>query len=227
MSLHIPPGVPEWGVLVHIGTAGIGLVAGCVAILAPKGRPVHRAAGSVFVLAMLTTSAIAAWLAALIPQRGVVVGAVVLFYLVASAWMTARRPEGRVGRFEVAAMAAIFAAAGVSLLFGLQTAAAPGGRLDGYPPQPLYALAGIAAFAGLLDLSVILRGGVSGVARTTRHLWRMSLALLYAAVSFLGQQKSFPDWVQGSPALYVLPAAILALMLFWLVRVRVSRTSPA
>jgi len=51
----------------------------------------------------------------------------------------------------------------------------------------------------------------------------MCVALLIASFSFfLGQQQVFPASVRGSPLLFVPEIAILAVMIFWLVRVRFS-----
>jgi hypothetical protein len=61
------------------------------------------------------------------------------------------------------------------------------------------------------------------VARISRHLWRMCFAFFIATGSFfLGQQDVLPEAVRGSPILFVLAFAPIALMLFWFVRVRFS-----
>ena len=54
-----------------------------------------------------------------------------------------------------------------------------------------------------------------------RHIWRMGLALLIAALSlFIGQPKVFPPGLRGAPVMFVPEAAVLALTVFWLVRIR-------
>jgi len=74
--------------------------------------------------------------------------------------------------------------------------------------------------AGLGDLRVLLRG-ISGRRRIARHLWRMCFGWFIATGSFfLGQQQVFPAWLRGSPALLVPALLPLALLIFWLVRVR-------
>ncbi len=68
---------------------------------------------------------------------------------------------------------------------------------------------------------MIRRGGISGNPRIARHLWRMCAALFIATGSFfLGQQKVMPEWMQGSPLLFVPALAPLVLMIFWLIRIR-------
>jgi hypothetical protein len=74
---------------------------------------------------------------------------------------------------------------------------------------------------------LILRGGISGAQRITRHLWRMCVALFIAAASlFLGQPNVFPASVRGSFILFVPEVAVLGLMIFWLIRVRFTRRVP-
>ncbi|MEO7690798.1 MAG: hypothetical protein ABIS51_16060 [Sphingomonas sp.] len=84
-------------------------------------------------------------------------------------------------------------------------------------------MAAIVAFAAALNLKVILRGGITGTPRIARHIWRMCTALFNAAASFfLGQQKIMPVSIRGSFFLMVPPLAALGVMVFWLVRVRVT-----
>ena len=84
--------------------------------------------------------------------------------------------------------------------------------------------AAIFALAAGLDLNLIRRGGVAGVPRLARHLWRMCTALFIAAGAFFfGQQRVMPEFVQGSPWLVLPPRATLALMAFWLVRLRLAK----
>jgi hypothetical protein len=68
---------------------------------------------------------------------------------------------------------------------------------------------------------MLMRGGIFGVHRVARHLWRMCFALFIASGSFfLGQQKVMPAAIQGSPFLYISAFLPLLLLIFWLVRVR-------
>jgi hypothetical protein len=70
---------------------------------------------------------------------------------------------------------------------------------------------------------MILRGGLSGSARIARHLWRVSAALTIASGSFfLGQQRIMPASMRGSSWLFVPVIAPLLLMVFWLIRVRLT-----
>ena len=68
---------------------------------------------------------------------------------------------------------------------------------------------------------MLLRGGVFGTQRITRHLWRMCFGLWIAAGSvFLARQQLFPAFLRNTGALYFLTALPLVMMIFWLVRIR-------
>ncbi|HLZ82948.1 MAG TPA: hypothetical protein VKQ54_05230 [Caulobacteraceae bacterium] len=232
MILHTPPGSPAVvGVAaaailtLHIGGGVTGILSGATALLAPKGGPTHRAAGHVFFVSMLIMSGIGTLVSPFLPQWSNVGPGAFTFYLVATAWMTVRRPEGQVGRFEVGALVLAWSAAAMGVGLGLVAARSPKG-LEGYSPMFFFIFASLPALAGALDLGVIRRGGVSGARRIARHLWRMSVALFVAAGSlFLGQPKVFPHWLRGSPIMFAPEIAILALMIFWLVRLRAPKAA--
>jgi uncharacterized membrane protein len=206
----------------HIGGGSIAILSGAAAITVAKGEHLHRLFGTIFVAAMLTMATAAVCLATLIGQRGNILAGSFAFYFVVSAWMTVRRKDGVVGRYETFALLVPLAIAAVAFTFGLWAAASPKG-LDGYGPVLYFVFAGLAALAGALDLRVVLRGGLSGVQRIARHLWRMSFAFFIAAGSFfIGQQKVMPAFMHGSRILLALGLAPLALMVFWLIRVRIG-----
>jgi hypothetical protein len=216
--------------IVHIGAGCLGILSGFAAVSVHKGGRLHRGLGTVFVLAMLTTSALAVYLALFVPPiaRGgappsasASVG-ILTFYLAATAWMAVRRKEAGVGPFEYGALAGAVAVAGALVFFGLHSASIPKERLQGFPAR-YYVFASFAAFGAVLDLKVILRRGISGAPRIARHLWRMCFALFFAAAFFfLGQQQVLPAFLRGSPVLFVPALAPLVLMIFWLWRVRLT-----
>jgi uncharacterized membrane protein len=227
MILHVPPGSPALirdaaaAILaLHVGGGVAGVFSGFTALLARKGGLLHRTAGKVFFVSMLIMSGIGTVVSPFLPNwSNVVMG--LFFYLVATAWMTVRRPAGAVGRFEIGALLFAWGAAATGVLLGLWAAASPGGRLAGDPPLVFFIFASFPALAGSQDLRVIRRGGVMGAQRIARHLWRMSVALFIAAGSlFLGQPKLFPHWLRGSPIMFAPELVIIVLMIFWLLRVR-------
>ena len=214
-----------WKILLilHPSAGAVGLVSGAATLSVRKGGWLHQTLGTTFFLAMLTMSGLGAILAVLVTSRISIAVGVLTFYLTATAWATVRRAPGRCGRFEIVAALGACGAAAACILLGVWAARSPGGLLDGQPALPTLVFGGIAALAAALDCKMILRGGVFGALRITRHLWRMCMALLIAALSFfLGRQQAFPKALQGSPILMIPEIAIVAVMIFWLARVRLS-----
>ena len=97
--------------------------------------------------------------------------------------------------------------------------------MGGFPAPAYYVLGGLIALAAALDLRVIRKGGVAGVPRIARHLWRMCVAFFIATSSlFFGQQDVLPQALRDTPILLlVLGFGPLAAMLYWLVRIRFAR----
>ena len=208
---------------IHIGGGTVALGAGAAALLFRKGGRAHAKAGTWFLAAMLVLFVSGAGMAAALALWNVALGALFGIYLVATSWAAARRRDGRAGRFELTALLAAAAIAILDLLLGLLATSSASGRLFGYPPGPYYGFAAIAALAAALDLNFILRRPVTLARRLARHLWRMCAALLFTAFSFfVGQQKIMPAAWHGAFWLWLPPLAVLAAMIFWLVRVRLS-----
>src|SRR6202521_6411596 len=95
----------------HISAGIVGIASGAAAMSFRKGSARHGLAGKVFVVAMLTLAASAVYLALMKHQLGNVLGGTFTFYLVATAWMTARRGDGETGIFDWGALV-------ISLLVG-------------------------------------------------------------------------------------------------------------
>jgi hypothetical protein len=88
---------------------------------------------------------------------------------------------------------------------------------------PLFIFGVIALMAGVGDLRMIRAGGIQGIPRLKRHLWRMSVALFIAAASFfLGPVRRIPEPLR-IPALRLLPLVVLVIMTYWLWRFRRKR----
>ena len=225
---RLPANAPWWmfalvvtGLALHIGAGSFAILGGYVAAFARKGARLHRFSGNLFVLSMAAMALMAVFLAIWIHQKANIIGGLLVFYLVGTAWMAVRRKPRSTGRFEVAALIAAIAITGFMLAWATEAAASPTGRLDGAPPAQYLVFAVFAAFAAALDFKVIRQGGVSGSARIARHLWRMCVALFFAAASFfLGQQKVMPAALHHAPILFVPALAPLAIMIWWLLRVR-------
>jgi hypothetical protein len=154
-------------------------------------------------------------------QIGNVFGGVFAVYLVMTGWLTVRRGEGVVGRAEIVGCAGALVIAAAALFWLLPMTLGPLGKAQGVPVAAPFILAGVAALLAILDLRMILAGGVEGVSRILRHLWRMCLGLFIATGSFfIGQQKDMPAFMQGSPILLLLGFAPLIAMAFWLLAAR-------
>lgn len=205
---------------IHIAMGTLGVLSGAAALLLRKGSGPHRAAGSVFVAAMLLMAASASILAVMKSLPDMAIGGIMTIYLIATAWMAARRRDGETGAFEIGAfLAAVACGIGIST-FAFLTAS---GAIK-VPYEELaiayYSFSGVMTLAALADLSVILRRGISGAQRIARHLWRMCLGLIIAVGSFAAQgSKMLPPSLHVSDALLPSMIALLAVMVYWLVRV--------
>jgi hypothetical protein len=209
-----------WSALtvVHVTGGSLAILSGFVALFAQKGAWLHRTAGNVFFLSMLVMSSVASYLA--VRRMEQLVG-ILTFYLVATAWATVIRKEGQSGRFEIGALLVVTA---VAIGYFSHAMAVQAGLKDEYPAEMYFTFGSIAAFAAMLDVTAIARGGVSGAQRIARHLWRMGFAMFIATGSyFLGQPKFVPAILRETN-LNLLPVLlVIVLLLFWLVRVLFTR----
>jgi len=206
--------------LFHIVTGTLGMLSGFVAIFLLKGSRRHGVAGNVFVLAMMGLAASGTFLAIMKSQPGNILGGTLTFYLVTTAWMAARRRDGRPGIFDWSALLVVSSVAAFNLTYGLEAALSPTGLKYAYPPGPYFFLGSVALLAAAGDVRMLVCGGIAGTHRIARHLWRMCFALFIAASSiFLARAHIFPALLRTTGALYFLSFLPLMLMIFWLVRV--------
>ncbi len=215
----------HWGaallLYLHIGGGTLGLLSGTVAVLSPKGRPVHRAAGKVFFVSMFIAYAVGAGVAPFLEtgQRPNFVAGILALYLLVTAWLAAKRRDPVVGLIEYGGLAVALTVVAAGAYFMMQGMNDPSGTVDGSPPQAfvLFIVTGLLAAGG--ELHVVLRRTITGVSRISRHLWRMCMSLFIASGSFfLGQQQILPEAVRGSlwqfgPVIFPLAAAVLWLVI--------------
>lgn len=209
---------------VHIGMGTLGVLTGAAALVFRKGSGPHRVVGTVFVLSMLFMAATASILETMKPEPGSVVGGLMTIYFIATAWLAGRRKDGETGAFEIVAFVAALA---LAILIAMGAYALATGETKAPNPVFPYVLYGISsamALAAVADLSVIWRGGLSGAQRIARHLWRMCFGLFIAVGSFAAQgaAKVLPQGV-GLPVLLASIILILGVMLYWLVRVLLTK----
>ncbi|HWA91485.1 MAG TPA: hypothetical protein VG889_15720 [Rhizomicrobium sp.] len=208
--------------LAHIGGGAVGLVSGTVAVIARKGGTAHRWSGTVFFGAMLAMSGVGAAVAPFLRDRVSTVAGVMTFYLVLTAWLTVKRD--RPGWPETLGLAIALFVLAMGTIFVMMAQSDPHRTVDGAPPQAFYVFLTVGGIAALSDLRMIAAGGLKGTPRIARHLWRMCTALFVASGSFfLGQQKFLPQALHGSPLLFIPALAPLAVMAFWLIRIRIRR----
>src|SRR6266487_1874153 len=118
---------------VHISAGGVGILSGTAAMSFRKGSPRHALAGKVFVIAMMTMSSSAVYLALTKHQMGNVLGGTFAFYLVTTAWLTARRGDGETSLFDWGALL-IPLLVGIGLwISGLQVVYGHARSTDGIP----------------------------------------------------------------------------------------------
>jgi hypothetical protein len=207
----------------HISFAMTALISGFAAMTFLKGSALHRQAGNVFFVSMLIMAAFGVYISIFItPIMGNVMGGWMAMYLTATAWLTVWRKPGEIGRFEVVLAVLGLGVAITGFSFGIVALQSPTGRFSGYQPPLYFIFGGAALLATVLDVRMIARGGFRGTARLTRHLSRMCFAFFIATGSFFfGQAKLFPAPVRES-GLLAIPALLpFALLLYWVVRIRV------
>lgn len=214
--------------VLHVTAGTLGILSGFAAIFLRKGSWQHRVAGNVFVVSMLAMSASATYLAFVKHQINNVCGGILTGYLVATAWMTARRRNVETGVFDWIALLVALAVGATIISYGVIVASNPAPPHDGVPVGMYFFMGSVALLSGAGDVRIMARGGISGTQRLVRHLWRMSFALFNAAGSlFLGQQQVFPAFLRHSNVLLIPAFLPLLLMIFWLLRVRFTNTYQA
>jgi uncharacterized membrane protein len=163
--------------IIHIAGGMIAVLAGSAALVVRKGSWLHRRTGDVFVIAMLVMAAGGAIIALRKSQPFNVFAGTLTFYLVSTAALVVMRKPKQNGRLELIFTLVALVAGGTALAFALQ--AHDKGSVMGYS---VFALIALLCAAG--DIRMLIRGGVAGVQRLVRHLWRMGFALFVAAGSF-------------------------------------------
>jgi uncharacterized membrane protein len=203
----------------HISVGALALLAGAVSLVLRKGSQPHRLAGRVFVIAMVSMTTSAFYLAWRRGQIGVCLVATLTLYLVLTAWRTARRRDGRPGAFEFGALFLVLLVAAGLVWLGVEALNSPTGRKEGVTARRHLAFALVAYLSAVGDLRLLIRGGIVGAQRIARHLWRMAVPLLIAANTlFQGQARLFPAGLQRVHALYLPLVLIIGAATYWLIR---------
>lgn len=101
-------------------------------------------------------------------QHGNIVGSILTFYMITTAWLAGRRRG--VARLDLAALVVGTGGAAAIIALGVWTLHHPDVNA---PAAMCFFMAAVLLLAAAGDIRVLARGGISGRARITRHLWRM------------------------------------------------------
>ena len=221
---------------IHICGGTLGLFSGAAALSFRKGSRWHALAGKVFVASMLVMAVGAAYLGITRHQPSNVGGGIFTFYLILTAWLTARHAEGETSKLDCAALLIPSILGVLTWMNGIGVVRRGASSQAGVPVGMTFFMGSIMLLAAAGDVRMLLRGGVLGAKRITRHLWRMCFGLFIASGSFflgpsnrplrllsaVGLGQHLPRALFSTGLYLFLTVLPLVLLIFWLLRVRFS-----
>jgi len=225
--------------VIHICGGILGLLSGTAAICFRKGSPRHVLAGKVFVASMLVMAVGAVYLGIVKHQPSNVSGGIFTFYLIGTAWLTAKRAEGETRRsLDWVALLIPLALGSLTWLNAINVVRSGASSKDGVPVGMTFFMGSVMLLAAAGDVRMLVRSGVFGAKRIARHLWRMCFGLFIAAGSFFLGPSNRPlrllssvrigqhlPRVLFSTGLYLILTILpLVILIFWLMRVRLTKT---
>jgi len=206
--------------VLHVVNGSLGLLSGAIALSFRKGSRPHAVSGTVFFISMLTASAAGAYLAIRNVEMDNIFGGMT-FYLVATAWRTAKRRGEQTDSLDWIGLAVALTITAAAAIFGIEAALSPTHMKYGSPASGFVLPGVVALIAAVGDGRLLLRGSISGTQRVTRHLWRMCFALFVASASiFLARPQLFPTFLTKTHILFLLGVLPLVMLAFWLIRVQ-------
>jgi uncharacterized membrane protein len=225
---------------VHICGGTLGLASGAAALSFRKGSRWHVTAGKVFVVSMLTMAAGATFLAIQKHEAGNIVGGIFTFYLILTAWWTARHTNGGASKFGWVMLLIPLAVGVLNWLAGIEKISSSGPSKDGVPAGMNIFLGSVMLLAAAGDVRMLVQGGIAGSKRVARHLWRMCFGLFIATGSFflgpanrplrflsaLGFRQHVFQTLLRQEVLLFLAVLPLLFLIFWLVRVHFTKAAP-
>ena len=223
VTLATSSGIVWLALGVHFAAGLVSIVAGAIALLVAKGGRLHKQSGLVFTWAMIVLGLTAAGIGTYEKVPSQIFAGLLAAYLVFSG-MTTVKPLPGIGQgVNVALMVLAFAYAAANLYAGVTEWLDPTVEVVGRPRVvPPLVIGTVILFAAIGDLRAIRAGGLRGLRRLARHLWRMCFGLFIATGSFfLGQMKFIPEPVRIVPLLLVLGFAPILFLFYWMWRVRV------
>ena len=222
LTLATSAGLPWMVLAFHVATGLLALVAGLVAVAAPKGGAWHRRAGLVFVGAMFATGIAIAAVSTLEGKSPG--GGLLIVYLVATAWITVQSRQAELRRVSIGLMVMAYLMAASGFFRAFAAIGEPRNLAAGPSSGMLFLTAVLILLGANADRRMLRAGGYQGRQRLTRHLTRMCLALFIATGSFfIGQMKTIPEPVRVVPLLFALGLAPLAVLAWWRWHLRSDR----
>jgi hypothetical protein len=164
-------------------------------------------------------------------------GGILTFYLIGTAWLTARRADGETSKLDWAALLIPSVLGILTWMNGIQVVRSGASSQYGVPVGMMFFMGSVELLAATGDIGMLLRGGLFGTQRIARHLWRMCFGLFIAAGSFffgpsnrplrllsnVGLGQHIPRALFSTGLYLVLTILPLVLLIFWLLRVRFSK----
>ena len=180
--------------ILHIVAGTVGLLSGTFAIAVRKGSPLHRASGNIFTVAMLTLASSALCLAIMKSQHGNIIGSIITFYMITTAWLAGRRRG--IGRLDLAALLVGTGGAVAIITLGVWTLHHP----DKKPPLPCASSWQPSSCSPPPEISACLLAAASPADRESRVTYGACVSDSSFATGsfFLGQQQVFPAFLRGS-----------------------------
>ena len=224
--------------IAHICGGTLGLLSGTAAMLFRKGSPRHVLAGRIFVISMLLMGTAAVPLAILNHDPNNIGGGIFTVYLIGTAWLTARRTDGEISHFDWIVLLVPLALGALSWFRGLNVVRSGATSLNGVPVGMIFFMGTVMLLAAVGDARMLVRRDVVGRRRISRHLWRMCFGLFIAAGSFfmgpsnrpfrllsaLGIGQHLPEVFFTTTMYLILTILPLALLVFWMLRVRFTNS---
>ena len=196
----------------HTPAGSIAIISAIIAMSSPKGSFKHRKAGryfSVSMLIMLISGIAAAILKNSLDE--IFLGAVVL-YSVFTAWLTVYHKKGETNILEYLALTWI-----VFVAIAAYFAEPSWGTMRNQSTYSLWI--GLAICFAIGDIRNLYQGGLSGVQRIIRHVFRIGFSLIWAALAFVDKIiKILGMAIEEMPYIAIIPSAfILLIMLYWVI----------
>ena len=220
--------------LIHIFGGSLGLLSGTAALCFRKGSPRHALAGKIFVASMLLMAVFAVYLAIVKHQTNNIGGGILTFYLIVTAWLTARRRDGKTNRFDWVLFLIPLVLGVLTWMNGIAVVRSGATEQNGVPVGMNFFMGSIMLLAAGGDVRMLMAGRIVGIKRISRHLWRMCFGLFIASGSFfmgpsnrplrlfsaVGLGQHLPAAMFNMNVYLILTVAPLILLVYWLVRVR-------